>query len=113
VIDIKAARSDPAAWRSALARKAAAEEFDALLEADARWRAATAHVDELRARSKPKTKGKPSAEELEALRAVKDELRRAEDELADVGLRRRELLDRVPNPPDASAPDGATEDDGE
>jgi seryl-tRNA synthetase len=113
VIDIKAARSDPASWRAALARKDAAEEFDALLEADAEWRAATARVDELRARSKPKTKGKPSPEELEELRAVKEELKRADDELADSGLRRRELLDRVPNPPDPSAPDGSTEDDAE
>ena len=37
MIDLKAARSDPDAWRQALARKGAAEEFDALLAADERW----------------------------------------------------------------------------
>jgi seryl-tRNA synthetase len=113
VIDIKAARSDPASWRAALARKGAADEFDALLEADARWRAATTRADELRARSRPRTKGKPSPDELEELRGVKEELRRAEDELAEAGQRRAELLDRVPNPPAASAPDGSAEEDAE
>ena len=39
MIDLKAARSDPDGWRAALARKGAADEFDALLEADERWRA--------------------------------------------------------------------------
>ena len=39
VIDLKAARAEPEPWREALARKGAADEFDALLEPDARWRA--------------------------------------------------------------------------
>jgi seryl-tRNA synthetase len=113
VIDIKAARSDPASWRAALERKGAAADFDALLGADAEWRAATARVDELRARSKPRTKGRPSPSELEALKRVKAELKEAEDELAAADRRRSDLLERVPNPPDGSAPDGVTEDDAE
>ena len=36
MIDVRAARTDPDAYRAALARKGAAEEFDALMEADAR-----------------------------------------------------------------------------
>ena len=39
MIDLKAARANPDAVRAALARKGAAEAFDALLEADERWRA--------------------------------------------------------------------------
>jgi seryl-tRNA synthetase len=113
VIDIRAARSDPAPWRAALARKGAAEEFDALLAADAEWRVANTRVDELRARSRPKTKGKPASEELDELKRVKAELREAEDALADAKRRRRELLERVPNPPDPSTPDGWTEEDAE
>jgi seryl-tRNA synthetase len=113
VIDIKAARNEPASWRAALARKGAADDFDVLLEADADWRAANTRVDELRARSKPKTKGRPSPQELDELKRVKAELRQAEDELADAERRRRELLERVPNAPDASAPDGSTEEDAE
>ena len=48
MIDLKAARSDADAWRAALARKGAADEFDALLEADERWRSLVPRVDDLR-----------------------------------------------------------------
>ncbi len=111
MIDIRAARSDPDAFRAALARKGAAEAFDALMEADAAWRSTNTRVDELRARRRPSAKGKPSAQELEHLNAVKAELKEAEEELARAGERRQALLDRIPNPPDPSAPDGLSEDD--
>jgi seryl-tRNA synthetase len=111
MIDIRAARNDPEAFRTALARKGAAEVFDELMAADARWRELEARVTELRARTK--TKGKPTPEQLEQLRAVKDELRRAEDEHAQAAAQRDGLLARVPNPPDDSAPDGETEEDAE
>jgi seryl-tRNA synthetase len=109
VIDIRAARSEPERFRAALARKGAAELFDELIEADARWRALETKVTELRARTK--TKGKPSPEELEQLRGVKDELRRTEEEHATAEQRRKELLDRVPNPPDDDVPEGDSEED--
>jgi seryl-tRNA synthetase len=111
VIDLKAARSDPDAWRAALARKGAAEEFDALLEADERWRSLIPRVDELRGQTK--LKGKPTPEELEALRPVKAALKGAEEELAAAEVARDALLALVPNPPHDSVPDGDTEDDAE
>jgi seryl-tRNA synthetase len=111
VIDIRAARNDPEAFRAALARKGAAELFDELMEADARWRELETRVTELRARTK--LKGKPTPEQLEELRPVKGELKRAEEEHAQAAARRQELLDRVPNPPDPSVPDGTTEDDAQ
>jgi seryl-tRNA synthetase len=111
VIDIRAARNDPEAFRTALARKGAAETFDELMAADAGWRELETRVTELRAQTK--TKGKPTAEQLEQLRAVKEELKQAEEEHAQAAARRDDLLARVPNPPDDSAPDGATEDDAE
>ena len=111
MIDLKAARADPEAFRSALVRKGdeAARVFDELLEADTRWRELIPAVDELRGRTK--LKGKPSPEELEELKQVKVELKRLEDELEEAKASRQALLDRVPNPPDVSAPDGFTEDD--
>ena len=109
MIDLKAARSDPDAWRAALARKGAAEDFDRVLSADERWRSLIPHVDELRGRTK--LKGKPTAEEVEALRSVKDELKRAEEELNAAEVERDAALSLVPNPPHESAPDGDTEDD--
>ena len=111
MIDLKAARVDPQAFRSALVRKGeeAARVFDQLIAADGRWLELVPQVDELRSRTK--LKGKPTPEQLEELKQLKVELKRLEDELAAAERRRAELLDRVPNPPDISAPDGFTEED--
>jgi seryl-tRNA synthetase len=109
MIDARAARNDPDAWRAALARKGAAEAFDAWLAADERWRELVPRVDELRARTK--LKGKPTPEQLEELRGVKDELQRLEDELAAAEAARDDALAQVPNPPEPDAPDGDTDED--
>jgi seryl-tRNA synthetase len=111
VIDLKAARADREAFRSALVRKGdeAARLFDELMAADARWLELVPQVDALRARTK--LKGKPSPEELEEMKRVKVELKRLENELAEAETARRALLDRVPNPPDVSAADGFSEED--
>jgi seryl-tRNA synthetase len=109
VIDLRAARNDPGDFRRRLARKGAAESFDRLLAADERWRELVPRVDELRARTK--LKGKPTPDQLEELRGVKEELQRAEQELAAAETARDELALRVPNPPADDVPDGSTEDD--
>ena len=109
MIDLKAARAEPERFREALARKGAAEAFDALLEADARWRALVPQVDDLRGRTK--LKGKPSPEQLEELQQVKTELKRVEDELAAAEEERDRLALLVPNPPHESVPTGESEDD--
>jgi seryl-tRNA synthetase len=111
MIDVRAARADPNTWRAALARKGAAEIFDEFLAADEAWRGANTRVDELRAARKPAGKGKPSPEEIERLNALKEELKEAEAALEEAAARRDELLVRIPNPPDPSAPDGFTEED--
>jgi seryl-tRNA synthetase len=111
MIDIRAARAEPEAYRAALERKGAAEDFDALMDADRAWLALVPQVDELRA--KTKLKGKPTAEQLEELKTVKAELQRAEEELAEAERRRAALLELVPAPPDPSAPDGFTDEDAE
>jgi seryl-tRNA synthetase len=111
MIDLKAARAEPEAFRAAVARKGAAEAFDRLVTADERWRALVPRVDELRAATK--LKGRPTPEQLEELTRIKDELRVAEAELAAAEAERDDALGEVPNPPDASAPDGDTEDDAE
>jgi seryl-tRNA synthetase len=111
VIDLKAARNDPESYRSALARKGAAEAFDALLEADGRWRALVPRIDELR--SQTKLKGKPTPEQQEQLQRVKEELRTAEEELAAAEAARDDALALVPNPPHESSPSGDTDEDAE
>src|SRR6476660_5975544 len=109
MIDLRAARDDPDAFRTALARKGAAEVFDELLEADRAVRDIQPRVEELRAARK--IKGKPTPEQLKELEGLKEELQQLEQQLAAAEGRRKELLYRVPNPPDEATPDGFTEDD--
>jgi seryl-tRNA synthetase len=109
MIDIRAARADPDTWRTALARKGAAELFDELLEADRARRALLPRIEELRGQQK--LKGKPNPEQLEELKRVKAELHQLESELERVEVRLQELLAVIPNPPDATAPDGTTDED--
>jgi seryl-tRNA synthetase len=109
VIDVRAARAEPDEFRRRLARKGAAEPFDAWLAADERWRELVPRVDELRSRTK--LKGKPTPEQLEELRGVKEELQRAEQELAEAEQARDEVGLRIPNPPADDVPDGASEAD--
>jgi len=112
MIDLAAARAEPEACRAALVRKGGEELFDRLLEEDARWRAATARREELRAEQK--RLGKPSSpEEIERARSLKSELQQADEELTAAEIARQDLWDRVPNPPDVSAPDGWEEEDAE
>jgi seryl-tRNA synthetase len=109
VIDARAARNEPEDFRRRLARKGAADSFDAWLAADERWRELVPRVDELRSRTK--AKGKPTPEQLEELRGIKEELQSAEQELAQAEAVRDEVGLRIPNPPADEVPDGATEDD--
>ena len=109
MIDLRAARENPDAIRAALARKGAADVFDELLVADAAVREVQPRVEKLRAARK--LKGKPSPEELAELEHVKQELQGLEQRLTAAEARRKELLERVPNPPDDETPDGATEED--
>jgi seryl-tRNA synthetase len=109
VIDLKAARADPDGVRAAVARRGAGETFDALLEADARWRELVPLVDDLRARQK--LDGRPTPEQIEELKRLKDELRTRETELAEAQATRHELLLRIPNRPHESVPDGVSEED--
>jgi seryl-tRNA synthetase len=108
LIDLRAARSDPDGLRPGIARKGGGEAFDELLEADARWRELVPQVDELRSRQK--LKGKPTPEQVEELKGVKEELRRIEEALAAAESQRDELLQKVPNPAHESVPDEASGD---
>jgi seryl-tRNA synthetase len=109
VIDARTARNEPDEVRRRLARRGAAEAFDAWLDADEKWRELVPRVDDLRSRTK--VKGKPTPEQLEELRGVKEELQQAERELADAETARDEAGLRIPNPPADDVPDGTTDDD--
>jgi seryl-tRNA synthetase len=113
VIDLKAARKDPDRYRAALARRGAAEDFDALLSADAEWRELTERAESLRARQKRSSKSAPSEAELAELKQLREELAKAQADLATAEGVRNDLLASVPNLPDPSAADGMTEEDAQ
>jgi seryl-tRNA synthetase len=113
VIDLKAARQDPQTYRAALARRGAADDFDALLAADASWRSLTERAEALRAAQRSSSKGKPTPEQIEQLRALREELDQAQEELGAAARQRDELLARIPNLPDPTAADGMDEEDAQ
>ncbi len=113
MIDLKAARSDPEAYRAALARRGAAEDFDALLDADSRWRSLTERSEALRSAQKSSSRGKPTPEQIEQLRQLRDELDQAQEDLAQATQHRDALLARIPNLPDPTAADGMDEEDAQ
>jgi seryl-tRNA synthetase len=109
MIDLRGARERPDELRAALARKGAADVFDELLAADAAVREVQPRVEELRASRK--LKGKPTPEQLAELERVKQELQGLEEQLSAAEARRKDLLVRVPNPPDEATPDGFADED--
>ncbi len=114
MIDLRAARQEPDRFRAALARRGAAEDFDALLAADRVWRELTERAESLRAEQKKSSKGSPPGPEvIERLRQLKEELAAAEAELAQAAAERDLLLARIPNLPDPTAADGMAEEDAE
>jgi seryl-tRNA synthetase len=113
VIDLKTARQEPERYRAALARRGAAEDFDALLEADRLWRALTEQADNLRARQRKSSKSAPTPDEIEALRQLKADLAAVEEQLGAAEQQRQILLDTIPNLPDPTAADGMAEEDAQ
>jgi seryl-tRNA synthetase len=108
MIDIRELRRDPDAYIARLARKGAEQLGRELLEIDAAWRRETAHAESLRAEQK--RSGKPSPDDLSDLAAKKEQLQKAQAHLTDLESRRKDLLNRIPNPPADDLPDGGEDD---
>jgi seryl-tRNA synthetase len=113
VIDLKAARQNPDAFRASLARREADKDFDELLAADASWRQYTERAESLRAEQKKASRGKPSPDELAALKDLSAEIETALRQQADAAMRRDAILARIPNLPDPTAADGMDEEDAQ
>jgi seryl-tRNA synthetase len=121
VLDLRTVREDPEAVRRGLARRSAAlaDDVDRLLEADRRRRELTTTVEELRAEqnrgSKAVGRAKPEERDrlIESLRKVSDRLAAVEPRLAEAEDEVRRLLERVPNVPHESVPEGETDQDNE
>ncbi|MET1001673.1 MAG: serine--tRNA ligase [Acidimicrobiia bacterium] len=118
MIDVRRLRDDPEYRRGIERKRVRAGLIDDVLGADEARRALLQAVEELRARQNAASKeiGKAAADErpakIEAAHALKAELTAKEQELAPVDEEFRTLALQVPNPADASVPDGG-EDEGE
>jgi seryl-tRNA synthetase len=116
VIDLKALRDDPAYRKGIERKRVGAGLIDEVLALDAEQRAQQQLVEQLRARQKSVSKdiGRAAPDERDARMAeastAKDELKRAEDELAILDRRLRDLVLQVPSPADPEVPDGGEAD---
>jgi seryl-tRNA synthetase len=116
VIDLKRLRDEPEYRRGIERKRVRAGLVDEVLAFDAEHRAVAQEVEALRARQNAESKkiGKAAPEDRDALREaaaqLKKELSAREDALHDVDSRLRETALQVPNPADASVPDGGEED---
>ena len=117
MIDLKRLREEPA-YREGIERKRVRDGLlDEVLAADAARRDQLKRVEELRTRQNAASKeiGKAPADErpvkIEAAGKLKEELQLLQDALGQLELEVRALTLQVPNPADASVPDGG-EDDG-
>jgi seryl-tRNA synthetase len=122
MIDIRALREDPDAVKAALARRGVeASEVDAVLAADAEWRAKVKHAEDLRAEVKALSRevgqarkggDEARADELSARsRALGDEQQAADAEADALEQQWRTGLLYLPNIPADDAPDGTGEGD--
>ncbi len=117
MLDIRALREDPEAFRRGLARRNLAGAVDELLALDERRRSLTGRVEQLRAEQNRASKaiGRASAEEkqrlIDAVSTVSAELKELEPQLAEAEEELAAMLARVPNVPADSVPDGFTDED--
>jgi len=121
VLDLKAIRDNPAPGRRALARRSPelAADLDRLLELDAERRRLTTEVEELRAeqnrasRAIGSVSGQERTRQIDEVRRVSDRLKELEPALLSAEEEVRSLLDRLPNLPHHSVPEGETDEDNE
>jgi seryl-tRNA synthetase len=118
MIDLKRLHDEPG-YRAAIERKRVDPELlDRVLAADAERRSQLRAVEELRTRQNAASKeiGRAAPEDrpekIAAAGALKEELQALEETLTQLDMEVRALALLVPNPADASVPDGG-EDDGE
>jgi seryl-tRNA synthetase len=118
VIDVKRLREEPEHRRGIERKRVDVGVLDRVLEADDARRALLAEVEELRARQNAASKeiGRAPAGErdakIAAASSLKDELVAKEPRLAEAETAVHELALQIPNPADASVPQGG-EDDNE
>jgi len=84
--------------------------LDAWLQLDQRRTQTLQKVEALRAERKAGSKGKPTEEQRERLRALGDQIARAEADLQAIEAEWRDLLEQIPNLTHPDVPEGGEED---
>jgi seryl-tRNA synthetase len=116
MLDPKLIRESPELVRAAIAKKHLSVDLDAVLAADAAWRALLQEAEHLRSVQKAANaamaslrKGSPEfAQKLAEMREVSAQLKEREQGLKGAEERCREAMLTLPNLPHASVPEGAT-----
>ena len=119
MLDIRRIREDPATVQAALQRRGGAADLGPILEADSRRRSLLTAVEQLKAErnaaseqiAQVKRSGGDASEQIAAMRAVGDRIKALDDQVRQVEQSVERLLLELPNLPDASVPDGQTEED--
>lgn len=115
MLDIQFIRENPDLVQKKSADKGYAVDIKRLLELDARRREDLTKIEELRAQRNQLNDtmkgGRPTEEQLQQGRSIKEQLSRLEDELKETETDFWPLLKKVPNMPHDDVPFGKSEDD--
>ena len=120
MLSLQMIREQTDAVRAGLKRRGEAPPIDEILRLDERRRALLVEIETLRARRNDVSRdvGRMKTASAEAVDAVRGEMRQVgatitnlEGEIADVETQLQALVLEIPNIPDASVPDGTSEDD--
>jgi len=108
MIDINRIRNNPEEVRAGMRnRNTDTHVLDTLISIDERWRAITKKTDEMRAELKVLSNERA----IERAKALKEELKKYENDERELERQRIDLLYQIPNIPDPSTPIGPTEKD--
>jgi seryl-tRNA synthetase len=117
MLDVRAIRDEPEAFRKALARRGAAGAIDEILALDERRRSLTAEVESVRAEQNRASRliGQARGDERQTLidevANISSRLKKIEPELETVEANLTAVLARTPNVPHETAADGMAEED--
>lgn len=109
MLDMQFIRENAEAVKKNCADRRMNVDIDGLLSMDSERRALLRKVEDVRAARNRSSRGKPSAEEIQRMRAVGEELKRMEDELKTLEESYTRLLWSVPNLVHESVPAGKDE----
>ncbi|MFM8884307.1 MAG: serine--tRNA ligase [Solirubrobacterales bacterium] len=116
MLDLRELRRDPDSARQALARRDAAGDFDLALELDGRRRELIPELEALRAEQNEandaiaaaRRDGGDADAQVAAMKEVSEKAKAIQDELAGVEAELQAVVDKLPNLPEAGAPDEDT-----